>query len=70
MQVEYYLFTHNAEKIGLFRECHNLGGALAAYPPLGRAMLSGAYRFCDDFEASEGQCKAFAHPLYLPVEQR
>ncbi|KAH8689234.1 aldo/keto reductase-like protein [Phaeosphaeriaceae sp. PMI808] len=53
VQVEYSPFALDAEKVGLFQTCRELGVAFVAYSPLGRGMLSGAYRSRDDFEEGD-----------------
>jgi aryl-alcohol dehydrogenase-like predicted oxidoreductase len=53
VQVEYSPFALDAEKVGLFETCRELGVAFVAYSPLGRGMLSGAYKSRDDFEEDD-----------------
>jgi aryl-alcohol dehydrogenase-like predicted oxidoreductase len=53
VQVEYSPFALDAEKVGLFQACKELGVAFVAYAPLGRGMLSGAYRSRDDFDEND-----------------
>lgn len=52
MQIEYSPFTIDIESpdIGLLKTCRELGVATVAYFPLGRGMLTGAYRSLADFE--------------------
>ncbi|KAF2013856.1 Aldo/keto reductase [Aaosphaeria arxii CBS 175.79] len=51
VQVEYSPFALEieSEQIDLLRTCRELGVAVVAYSPLGRGMLTGAYRSPDDF---------------------
>lgn len=44
--------------IALLKTCRELGVAMVAYSPLGRGMLTGAYKSPDDFE--EGDFRKFA----------
>lgn len=51
VQVEYSLFFLDIEspEIGLLSACRELGVAVVAYSPLGRGLLTGAFRSPDDF---------------------
>ncbi|KAF2130693.1 aldo/keto reductase-like protein [Dothidotthia symphoricarpi CBS 119687] len=53
VQIEYSPFALDAEKVGLFQACIELGVAFVAYAPLGRGMLSGAYKSRDDFDEDD-----------------
>ncbi|OJD28714.1 alcohol dehydrogenase [Diplodia corticola] len=53
VQVEYSPFALDPERLGLVHACRELGVAVVAYSPLGRGMLSGAYRSRDDFDAAD-----------------
>ncbi|KIM36704.1 hypothetical protein M413DRAFT_449041 [Hebeloma cylindrosporum] len=50
VQVEYSPFCLDIEdeKIGLLKTCRELGVTIIAYSPLGRGMLTGAYKSHDD----------------------
>jgi len=50
VQVEYSPFCLDIEdeKIGLLKACRELGVTIVAYSPLGRGMLTGAYKSHDD----------------------
>lgn len=58
VQVEYSPFFLNAEskEIGLLDACRELGVTLVAYSPLGRGVLTGAFKNFDDL--SEGDFRA------------
>lgn len=60
VQIEYSPFTIDIEnpQIGLLKTCRELGVAIVAYSPLGRGMLTGAYKSPADFE--EGDFRKFA----------
>ena len=60
MQIEYSPFTIDIEspEIGLLKTCRELGVAAVAYSPLGRGMLTGAYKSPADFE--EGDFRTMA----------
>lgn len=55
VEIEYSLFALNIEfeQIKLLKTCRELGVAVIAYSPLGRGVLTGAYRSLDDFDASD-----------------
>lgn len=55
VQIEYSPFTIDIERpeIDLLATCRKLGVATVAYSPLGRGMLTGAYKSLDDFEADD-----------------
>ena len=55
VQVEYSPFTNDIEfpQIGLLKTCRELGVAVVAYSPLGRGMLTGAYKSPADFEEGD-----------------
>lgn len=52
VQVEFSLFFLDIEspEIGLLNACRELGVAVVAYSPLGRGILTGAFRSLDDFD--------------------
>ncbi|KAL4904329.1 hypothetical protein BDW74DRAFT_168378 [Aspergillus multicolor] len=54
-QIEYSPFSMDIEKpeTGLLATCRELGIATVAYSPLGRGMLTGAYKSIDDFDAND-----------------
>ena len=60
MQIEYSPFTTDIESpdIGLLKTCRELGVAIVAYSPLGRGMLTGAYKSPADFE--EGDFRSYS----------
>ncbi|KAF8156630.1 Aldo keto reductase [Crassisporium funariophilum] len=49
VQVEYSPFSLEIEDQGILKACQELGIAVVAYAPLGRGMLTGAYKSPDDF---------------------
>ena len=55
VQIEYSPFTVDIESpsIGLLKTCRELGVAVVAYSPLGRGMLTGAYKSPNDFEEGD-----------------
>ncbi|EKG13639.1 Cytochrome P450 [Macrophomina phaseolina MS6] len=53
VQIEYSPFALDAERAGLMAACRELGVAVVAYSPLGRGMLTGAYRSRDDFDEDD-----------------
>lgn len=55
LQVEYSPFTLEIEQpdVGLLAACRELGVSIIAYCPLGRGMLTGAYKSSDDFTAGD-----------------
>ena len=55
VQIEYSPFTIDIESpdIGLLKTCRELGVATVAYSPLGRGMLTGAYKSPADFEEGD-----------------
>ncbi|PVH71527.1 Aldo/keto reductase [Cadophora sp. DSE1049] len=55
VQIEYSPFALDIEHpdIGLLNTCQELGVAVVAYSPLGRGMLTGAYKSPDDFEPGD-----------------
>ncbi|KAH8812497.1 NADP-dependent oxidoreductase domain-containing protein [Xylogone sp. PMI_703] len=55
VQVEYSPFAMEIEhpEIDLLRTCRELGVAVIAYSPLGRGLLTGAYRSPDDFDKDD-----------------
>lgn len=57
VQVEYSPFTLDIEKpdIDLLNTCRELGVAVVSYSPLGRGMLTGAYKSPDDFENGDSR---------------
>ena len=63
LQVEYspYALEIESSETQLLKTCRELGVAVVAYSPLGRGMLTGAYKSPDDFE--EGDFRRFA-PRY------
>lgn len=52
VQVEYSPFFLDAqsEEVGLIQACRELGVTVVAYSPLGRGILTGAYRSFDDLD--------------------
>lgn len=58
VQVEYSPFALEIEENGLLDACRELGVAVVAYSPLGRGMLTGAYKSPDDFP--EGDFRRYA----------
>ncbi|KAL2041262.1 hypothetical protein N7G274_006207 [Stereocaulon virgatum] len=60
VQIEYSPFTLDIEspEIALLKTCRELGVATIAYSPLGRGMLTGAYKSPADFE--EGDFRKYA----------
>jgi aryl-alcohol dehydrogenase-like predicted oxidoreductase len=60
VQIEYSPFTLDIEspEIALLKTCRELGVATVAYSPLGRGMLTGAYKSPADFE--EGDFRKYA----------
>ena len=55
VQIEYSPFTIDIESpsIGLLKTCRELGVAVVAYSPLGRGLLTGAYKSANDFEEGD-----------------
>lgn len=55
VQIEYSPFTTDIESpsINLLKTCRELGVATVAYSPLGRGMLTGAYKSPNDFEEGD-----------------
>lgn len=55
VQIEYSPFTTDIEspEIALLKTCRELGVATVAYSPLGRGMLTGAYKSPADFEEGD-----------------
>ena len=55
VQIEYSPFTIDIESpsISLLKTCRELGVAVVAYSPLGRGMLTGAYKSPNDFEEGD-----------------
>ena len=55
VQIEYSPFTTDIEspEIALLKTCRELGVATIAYSPLGRGMLTGAYKSPADFEEGD-----------------
>lgn len=60
MQIEYSPFTTDIEspEIALLKTCRELGVTIVAYSPLGRGMLTGAYKSPADFE--EGDFRSYS----------
>lgn len=60
VQIEYSPFATDIEypDIGLLKTCRELGVALVAYSPLGRGMLTGAYKSPADFEEGDFRSSA------------
>ncbi|KAJ8058436.1 hypothetical protein OCU04_012625 [Sclerotinia nivalis] len=65
VQIEYSPFSTDIEhpEIDLLKTCRELGVAIVAYSPLGRGMLTGAYKSPADFE--EGDFRTYA-PRFSP----
>jgi aryl-alcohol dehydrogenase-like predicted oxidoreductase len=55
VEIEYSPFALDIENsdIGLLSTCRELGVAIVAYSPLGRGMMTGAYKSPDDFEEGD-----------------
>lgn len=55
VQIEYspYALDIESPQIALLKTCRELGVAVVAYSPLGRGMLTGAYKSPDDFEEGD-----------------
>ena len=55
VQIEYSPFSTDIESpdIGLLKTCRELGVAIVAYSPLGRGMLTGAYKSPADLEEGD-----------------
>ncbi|KAF9527667.1 NADP-dependent oxidoreductase domain-containing protein [Crepidotus variabilis] len=55
VQVEYspFFLGIEDEKIALLKTCRELGVTVIAYSPLGRGLLTGAYKSPDDFEKDD-----------------
>ncbi|PPQ82529.1 hypothetical protein CVT25_007138 [Psilocybe cyanescens] len=55
IQIEYspFFLDIENEKVGLLETCRELGIAVVAYSPLGRGMLTGAYKSHDDIPDGE-----------------
>ena len=55
VQIEYSPFTTDIESpsTSLLATCRSLGVAIVAYSPLGRGMLTGAYKSPSDFEEGD-----------------
>ena len=53
VQVEYSPFSLDIETNDLLSTCRELGVTVFAYSPLGRGMLTGAYKSPDDFPADD-----------------
>lgn len=55
VQIEYSPFSVEIEstQTNLLKTCRELGVAIVAYSPLGRGMVSGAYRSPDDFPSGD-----------------
>ncbi|CAF9926543.1 MAG: Aldo-keto reductase str7 [Alectoria fallacina] len=60
VQIEYSPFTIDIESpdIALLKTCRELGVATIAYSPLGRGMLTGAYKTPTDFEEGDFRRRA------------
>lgn len=52
VQSEYSIMTRDMEA-EVIPACRDIGAAFVAYSPLGRGILTGAYRSADDFEAND-----------------
>lgn len=55
VEIEYSPFALDieSEQVKLLKTCRELGVAVIAYSPLGRGMLTGAYKSPDNFDASD-----------------
>ncbi|KAK9453291.1 NADP-dependent oxidoreductase domain-containing protein [Dipodascopsis uninucleata] len=53
VQIEYSLFSHEAERNGLLDACKELGVSVVAYSPLGRGVLTGAFKSLSDFSKDD-----------------
>lgn len=60
VQVEYSPFAIDIEQpqIDLLKTCRELGVATICYSPLGRGMMTGAYKSKDDFEEGDFRTRA------------
>lgn len=60
VQIEYSPFAMDIEspEIDLLKTCRELGTAVVAYSPLGRGMLTGAYKGPEDFEEGDFRLRA------------
>jgi aryl-alcohol dehydrogenase-like predicted oxidoreductase len=63
LQSEYSIITRDMEA-DIIPACRELGIAFVAYSPLGRGLLTGAYRRPEDFGA--GDYRAVASPRFAP----
>jgi len=65
VQIEYSPFAIDIEspETNLLKTCRELGVAIVAYSPLGRGMMTGAYKSPDDFE--DGDFRKFM-PRFTP----
>jgi aryl-alcohol dehydrogenase-like predicted oxidoreductase len=61
LQSEYSLFTREMEK-EMIPACRDIGAAFVAYSPLGRGLLTGAYRSEKDF--SKGDYRMMGNPRF------
>jgi aryl-alcohol dehydrogenase-like predicted oxidoreductase len=53
LQIEYSLFSRDAEELGNLDEVRRRGMSLMAYSPLGKGLLSGLFRSLDDVPADD-----------------
>jgi aryl-alcohol dehydrogenase-like predicted oxidoreductase len=53
LQIEYSLFSRDAEEFGNLDAVRERGMSLMAYAPLGKGLLSGAFRAADDLPADD-----------------
>lgn len=63
LQMEYSLWTRDAEEAGNLEACRELGMAFMAYSPLGRGFLTGAFHDPEDFAPNDGRLN---HPRLQP----
>jgi aryl-alcohol dehydrogenase-like predicted oxidoreductase len=57
LQMEYSLFSREAEEKGNLAACRTLGAAFMAYAPLGRGLLTGQFRSETDLPAGDRRLK-------------
>lgn len=63
LQMEYSLWTRDAEEAGNLAACREFGMGFMAYSPLGRGFLTGAFHDPEDFPSGDGRLN---HPRLQP----